>query len=176
MLGELVDLSPVGLRARSAEKPAHDPGEMLQVGIENGSQTVRVAGRVVWVRRVSGSWQIGVEFINIRPPVAAAITQMARFGFVNTSTSTAAAQGSASGGAVRASIQVEDLYAALGVARDAGEAEIRAAYHKLARTHHPDVSDAPGAAERFALISKSYSVLRNPTLRARYDAMLRNAA
>jgi curved DNA-binding protein len=64
----------------------------------------------------------------------------------------------------------QDLYAVLGVARDADEDTIRKAYRKLARRYHPDVNpgDAP-AEERFKAISEAYSVLSDPKRRASYD-------
>ncbi|HTO68283.1 MAG TPA: J domain-containing protein [Myxococcota bacterium] len=63
-----------------------------------------------------------------------------------------------------------DLYATLGVARTASAEEIRKAYRKLARKHHPDVN--PGdrkAEERFKEISFAYEVLSDKDKRARYD-------
>ena len=63
-----------------------------------------------------------------------------------------------------------DLYAVLGVARDADEDTIRKAYRKLARRFHPDVNpgDEP-AEERFKAIAEAYSVLSDPERRANYD-------
>jgi curved DNA-binding protein len=64
----------------------------------------------------------------------------------------------------------QDLYAALGVARDAGEDEIRKAYRRLARQYHPDVNpNDPKAEERFKEISFAYDVLSDPEKRSRYD-------
>jgi curved DNA-binding protein len=63
-----------------------------------------------------------------------------------------------------------DLYSELGVARDASEEQLRKAYRKLARQHHPDVN--PGnkeAEERFKRISFAYDVLSDPEKRKRYD-------
>jgi curved DNA-binding protein len=63
-----------------------------------------------------------------------------------------------------------DLYGALGVARGASEDEIRTAYRRLARQHHPDVNpDDPKAEDRFKEISYAYDVLSDPEKRARYD-------
>lgn len=64
----------------------------------------------------------------------------------------------------------KDLYAALGVAKGATQDEIRKAYRKLARKHHPDVNpNDPKAAERFKEISYANDVLSDDKKRALYD-------
>ena len=63
-----------------------------------------------------------------------------------------------------------DYYDILGVGRAADEKEIRQAYRRLARQHHPDVN--PGdeaAAERFKSINAAYEVLSDADKRAKYD-------
>jgi molecular chaperone DnaJ len=62
-----------------------------------------------------------------------------------------------------------DYYALLGVPRDASEAAIKKAFRTLAREHHPDVSDAPDADERFKEIVEAYEVLSNHERRSLYD-------
>jgi curved DNA-binding protein len=63
-----------------------------------------------------------------------------------------------------------DLYQILGVARGAGEDEIRKAYRKLARRHHPDVNPNDKTAEdKFKEISHAYSVLSDEKKRQAYD-------
>ena len=63
-----------------------------------------------------------------------------------------------------------DLYAILGVSRDASQEEIKKAYRKLVRQHHPDANPGdPGAEERFKKINLAYEVLQDPQKRAVYD-------
>lgn len=61
----------------------------------------------------------------------------------------------------------KDLYNILNVNRDADEATIKRAYHKLALKYHPDKN--PNDVERFKDISEAYSILSDPEKRARYD-------
>ena len=66
---------------------------------------------------------------------------------------------------------MDDLYATLGVSRTASADEIKKAYRKLAREHHPDANpDDPKAEERFKEISHAHDVLSDPDKRREYDA------
>jgi molecular chaperone DnaJ len=61
---------------------------------------------------------------------------------------------------------VPDLYELLGVPRDASADEVKKAYRRAAREHHPD---AGGDEETFKQVTHAYQVLADPDRRARYD-------
>jgi molecular chaperone DnaJ len=63
-----------------------------------------------------------------------------------------------------------DYYESLGVKRDAGTEDIRKAYRKLARKHHPDLNPGDKSAEdRFKKVQEAYDVLSDPKKKQMYD-------
>jgi curved DNA-binding protein len=75
------------------------------------------------------------------------------------------------------SVEYRDYYRDLGVARDASPAEIKRAFRKLARQHHPDLKPGDAAAERrFKEINEANEVLSDPQKRKRYDELGANWA
>jgi molecular chaperone DnaJ len=64
----------------------------------------------------------------------------------------------------------KDYYEVLGVKREASEREIKQAYRKLARKHHPDVNPGDKNAEaKFKEVNEAYEVLSDKDKRAKYD-------
>jgi len=70
--------------------------------------------------------------------------------------------------------KTKDYYKVLGVARDADERQIKSAYRKLSKQHHPDKAAKQGltkedAEKKMASINEAYEVISDPELRARFD-------
>jgi curved DNA-binding protein len=71
-------------------------------------------------------------------------------------------------------VQFKDYYETLGVPKTATEAEIKKAFRKLARQHHPDVNkerDKKSAEAKFKEINEAYEVLSDPEKRKKYDTL-----
>jgi len=69
-------------------------------------------------------------------------------------------------------MKYKNYYAVLGISRDADLEQIKKAYRKLARTHHPDMSKAPDAESKFKEVAEAYATLKDTEKRAAYDALV----
>jgi DnaJ family protein C protein 3 len=70
--------------------------------------------------------------------------------------------------------KTKDYYKVLGLTRDADELQIKAAYRKMVKQHHPDKAHKQGiskedAEKKMGQINEAYEVLSDPELKARYD-------
>jgi len=68
-------------------------------------------------------------------------------------------------------VEFKDYYDILGVKPEATEAEIKAAYRKLAKKYHPDRNKEAGAEEKFKAINEANEVLRDTEKRRAYDEL-----
>jgi curved DNA-binding protein len=69
-------------------------------------------------------------------------------------------------------MEYKDYYKTLGVDKNATEKEIKSAFRKLARKHHPDMNpDNPQAEARFKEVNEAYEVLGDPEKRKKYDQL-----
>ena len=78
----------------------------------------------------------------------------------------------AGGGPGAPDLQYKDYYAVLGVPKTASQAEIKKAFRKLARQHHPDAKPGDAVSERrFKEVNEANEVLSDPDKRKKYDAL-----
>lgn len=187
-LGVVLDLSTVGMRIAAEGKPPLQVGKVVRIRLRIPEGTIAVDGRAVWMHRTGfRKYQIGIEFINVKRSISAALDMLGRFGFLtvgdNTADLTAAAGAPSADDSrnkskgknrnkrqrVRVSVDVPDYYSILSVDPEATEDEIRNAFRALARKHHPDVSADPKSAQQFIQIHEAYEILRDPEQRKTYD-------
>jgi hypothetical protein len=70
---------------------------------------------------------------------------------------------------------IEDYYAILGIAPGATTRQVKTAYRKLAKVHHPDANPGdPGAAARFRQITEAYETLIDAVRRKAYDYLYKH--
>lgn len=65
----------------------------------------------------------------------------------------------------------KDYYKTLGVERTASDDDIKKAFRRLARKHHPDINRSPDAQSRMQELNEASEVLRDKEKRAAYDAV-----
>lgn len=68
-------------------------------------------------------------------------------------------------------MEFKDYYKVLGVERTATEDDIKKAFRRLARKHHPDINKAADSATRMQELNEAHEVLRDKEKRAAYDAV-----
>ena len=67
-----------------------------------------------------------------------------------------------------------DHYRTLGLAYDANKSEIRSAFLRMAKTHHPDANGSSASVKRFQDVAEAHSVLSKEESKASYDRQIGN--
>jgi len=163
VLGSVVDLSPDGARIVTRSEPNVRAGHVFEIAIACDGERVFMLSRVAWTRKIDKDlWNIGLHFFDADARARMDLEKLL--------------DRCASGRELLpTSVEVEDLYAVLGVPRESSLDQIRTAYRNLARKYHPDHAPDEESSRRFSRISKSYMVLRDESLRRRYDQLLKAA-
>lgn len=163
VLGSVVDLSPDGARVVTRTEPSVRAGHVFEIAIACDGERVFMLSRVAWTRKIDKDlWNIGLHFFDSDARARMDLEKLL--------------DRCASGRELLpTSVEVEDLYAVLGVPRESSLDQIRTAYRNLARKFHPDHAPDEDSSRRFSRISKSYMVLRDESLRRRYDQLLKAA-
>jgi len=163
VLGSVVDLSPDGARVVTRSEPNVRAGHVFEIAIACDGERVFMLSRVAWTRKIDKDlWNIGLHFFD-----SDARSRMDLEKLLD--------RCAAGRELLPTSVEVEDLYAVLGVPRESSLDQIRTAYRNLARKFHPDHAPDEESSRRFSRISKSYMVLRDESLRRRYDQLLKAA-
>lgn len=68
--------------------------------------------------------------------------------------------------------QKNTLYQVLGIKQSVSQREIKKAYRQQAKQWHPDYCKEPNTSEQFGRIQSAYEILKNPIVRAKYNAGL----
>jgi hypothetical protein len=128
-----------------------------------------VEGIVRWIRKgsvLTRKAEVGIEFLDLPAAQRDALTRLAVQGELlmsNSSDDTESEEQPAP------TLNI-NLYDILGVCQYASQDEIRSSFHHLVKLWHPDKNDDPEAPSRFEELHKAYSILRDPSLRSKYDA------
>ncbi len=171
--GNVLDMSGGGMRVVVPWKSAPRVGDPETYIFGEGPDEIRLMGTVRWVRpagRLHKRAEVGVEFVGLTEGKRAALRRFAATG----DGSAVLAEQNAEAGQSRVRVEFPDLYKIFHLSVYASQEDIRRAYHKLAKTIHPDRCDAPDAEAKFAEVQKAYSILRDRELRAKYDERLAN--
>ena len=165
-LGDVYDLSASGIRLRGKGRCKLAIGQAVAVTLQAPQGALTLPAKVVRIQRQGlRTYDVGLQFVGIKPGTARALKTLAEFGFV-TGRSPA---GSAGGGVAPSDpaaaknavleAKLERARQLLKLAPDATAADLKLAYRKMAREYHPDVRPGPDANQIFADIAEAYQTL-----------------
>lgn len=166
-LGEVVDISASGMRVAGRGMAPLSTGGTAKLKLHFPGGKLAVAVEVVWRKRKGLlRYEMGLRFTDLTPSKRAALAALAEFGFIPRQNAARHATGPS---AVAATIDLPDHYQTLGLTASATTDEIKAAFRRLAKRYHPDMSDDPSGSAQFKKVHVAYEVLRDPEHRKAYD-------
>ncbi|MDF1870484.1 MAG: DnaJ domain-containing protein [Phycisphaerales bacterium] len=168
---KVADLTGTGMRLTisNANLPEVGSAQTYTFTDQNTEHELTVQGTVRWVRKgsvLTRKAEIGIEFINLSPSIRDALVRLAVQGELLVSNQPHTEESSDEPQPLAPRVNLYDI---LAINQYASESDIKAAYHKLVKHWHPDKNKEPEAPARFEELHKAYSILKDPTLRARYD-------
>ena len=169
----VADLTGQGMRL------ALSPSKLPEIGAtqtytftdKGTDHSLSIEGIVRWVRKgsvLTRKAEVGIEFIDLPPSYRDALTLLAVQGELHLSNDPDSGDDQPSEHHSAQELHI-NLYDILGVSPYASDETINLAFRKLVKQWHPDRNDDPEAPTRFEELHKAYSILRDPTLRERYD-------
>lgn len=177
-LGEIADISSTGMRVFCDGKPPVKIGGVLAIRLQFSDGSLPVGSQVRWCkRRGIKRYEIGLQFVQLKPGVEKVLEAIARFGMASAAKhmednrARDRANTKRKKKRVRAEVDLPNYYRVLELDPNATPAEIKASYRKLATQHHPDRNDAPDALKRFEAINEAYHILRDTKRRETYARM-----
>src|SRR5688500_480096 len=165
-LGDVYDLSGTGIRLRGKGRCKLAMGQVLAVTLQAPQGQLTLQAKVVRIQRQGlRTYDVGMQFIGIKPGTARALRTLAEFGFVSgrgpaspAGASAPAADPVFAKNAVQAA-KLERARQVLNVTSDVSAEQLKLAYRKLARAYHPDVRRDADSNQKFADISDAYQTL-----------------
>ena len=169
-LGDVYDLSASGIRLRGKGRCKLAIGQAVAVTLQAPQGALTLQAKVVRIQRQGlRTFDVGLQFIGIKPGTARALKTLAEFGFVS-GRGPAGSAGATTGGSAASSdpaaaknavleAKLERARQILKIAPDATAADLKLAYRKMAREYHPDVRPGPDANQIFADIAEAYQTL-----------------
>lgn len=175
-LGDVYDLSASGIRLRGKGRCKLSVGQAVAVTLQAPQGALTLQAKVVRIQRQGlRTFDVGLQFIAIKPGTARALKTLAEFGFVSgrgpgSSSGTESDSGGATGAGTSGSTagfaknaaaeaKLERARGILKLGPNATAADLKVAYRKLAREYHPDVRPGPDANQMFADIADAYQTL-----------------
>lgn len=169
-LGTIVNISRHGVLVRAQGRFPLGVGADVELELAAPAEAIAVPARVVRVRQVAGGRvEAALDFAALSDDERQAVENLARFG----KRRPGAASDPAARDRLLAALRLPDHYATLGLAPDATDEQVQAAFRAAARRWHPDLCRDADAAARFCAASEAYEALADPDRRHAYDDLHR---